>query len=71
MPFDVPITSDNIVEVNKIFKLYIAPESMPYFFSRGNPGATEVIILDDDGKQYLHIYMCNYAYINICKASLI
>ena len=67
MPFDVPITSDNILESNELFSLFIAPESMPYFFSRGNPGTINVIILNDDGKQYLHICMCNYTCINMCK----
>jgi len=52
VPFDVPITSDNILESNELFSLFIVPESMPYFFSRSNPGITYVIILNDDGKQY-------------------
>ena len=53
VPFDVPIASDNILEENnKTFKLFIVPESMPYFFSRGNPSAASVIIMNDDGKQY-------------------
>ena len=61
VPFDVSITSDNILEENETFRFFIVPESLPYFFSRGNPDIASVIILNDDGKQYLHIYLCSYA----------
>ena len=36
-----------------MFRLFIIPESLPYFFSRGNPGTAVVIILNDDGKKFL------------------
>ena len=68
MPFDVPITGDNILEENnKIFKLFIVPESIPYFFSRGNPSTASVIIMNDDGKQYQHnIQSCVIMYVSTC-----
>ena len=36
-----------------MFRLFIIPESLPYLFSRGNPGTAVVIILNDDGKKSL------------------
>ena len=50
MPFDVSITIDNVLEGNETFKLFIVPESIPYFFSRGNPGSASVIIMNEDGR---------------------
>ena len=54
MPFDVPITGDNILENDEFFDLFVVPESMPHFFSRGDPSTALVIIMNDDGKQYQH-----------------
>ena len=48
--FDIPIIDNNIVEDIKIFSLAIAPESLPYLVSRGNPGVAMVTIVSDDGK---------------------
>ena len=48
--FDIPITDNNVVEEDKIFRLAIAPESLPYLVSRGNPGVAMVTIVNDDGK---------------------
>ena len=48
--FNISITDNNIVEYDKIFNLAIAPKSLPYLISRGNPGVAIVSIVNDDGK---------------------
>ena len=48
--FDISITDDGVVEDDEIFRLDIAPESLPYLVSRGNPGVAMVTIVSDDGK---------------------
>ena len=51
--FDISITDDGVVEYDEIFSLAIAPESLPYLVSRGNPGVAMVTIVSDDGKSSL------------------
>ena len=51
--FDISIIDNNVVEDDKIFSLAIAPESLSYFVSRGNPGVAMVTIVNDDGKSPL------------------
>ena len=51
--FNITIIDNNVVEDNKIFSLTIAPESLPYLVSRGNPGVAMVTIVNDDGKSSL------------------
>ena len=48
--FDIPITDNDVVEDDKVFRLAIMPESLPYLVSRGNPGVAMVTIVSDDGK---------------------
>ena len=48
--FVIPITDDEVVENDEIFRLTIMPESLPYLVSRGNPGVAMVTIVSDDGK---------------------
>ena len=48
--FDITIIDDGVVEDNETFSLTIAPESLPYLVSRGNPGVAMVTIVSDDGK---------------------
>ena len=48
--FDISIIDNNVVENDKTFSLTIAPESLPYLVSRGNPGVAMVTIVNDDSK---------------------
>ena len=48
--FDIPITSDNLLEGNETFRLFIIPKSLPYLFSRGNPATAVVMIINNEGK---------------------
>ena len=50
--FDISITDDGVVEDDEIFRLDIAPESLPYLVSRGNPAVAMVTIVSDDGKSF-------------------
>ena len=53
--FDISIIDNNVVEDDKIFSLAIAPESLPYLVSRGNPGVAMVTIVNDDGMSSLFV----------------
>ena len=48
--FDISMTDDGVVEEDEVFRLAIAPESLPYLVSRGNPGIAMVTIVSDDGE---------------------
>lgn len=50
IPFNVPITDDNMVEVNEKFDLIIDESSLPSTVHIGSINQATVIILDDDGK---------------------
>ena len=65
VPLDVSINSDNLLEDDEIFRLFIVPESMPYFFSRGNPSTASVIIMNNDGKQHLNCSTLTVININL------
>ena len=48
--FNISIIDNDVVEHDKIFHLAIAPKSLPYLLSRGNPGVAIVSIVNDDSK---------------------
>jgi len=50
VPFDVPITDDNILEGNEDFTLTIDSSLLPDGVTRGNPGSATVTIVDNDRK---------------------
>ena len=50
VPFDVPITDDNILEGNENFTLTIDLSSLPDSVTRGNPGSATVTVVDNDRK---------------------
>ena len=58
VPFDVPITNDDVLESNEDFTLTINSSSLPDGVTRGNPGSTTVNIRNDDGEyaQYCIYY---------------
>jgi len=58
--FDVPIIDDIILEDDENFNLGIICKSLPNFFSRGNPSVATIIIMNDDGKQFIHYYKYVY-----------
>ena len=47
--FNVSITDDTRIETDEYFILEIMPESLSNRFSLGNPYATNVIIVENDG----------------------
>ena len=53
MQFEVPIIDDNIYEYNETFQLIINSSSLPTDISAGIPYQATVIIMNDDGKQYV------------------
>ena len=53
VPFDVSITDDNICEGDEIFTLTINSTALPSNVGVGNPGASTVTIVDDEGKYML------------------
>ena len=53
VPFDVPITDNNILEVNKSFNLIIIRNSLTNKVTLGTPSQARVTIMDDDGKYVL------------------
>jgi len=50
VPFDIPITDDNLFEGNENFILTIDPSSLLNVGSVGIPGQAIVTIVDNDGK---------------------
>ena len=50
---DVPIIDDIILEDNENFSLVIICKSLPTLFSCGNPSVATIIIMNDDGKQFI------------------
>ena len=47
-------------------------ESLPYYFSRGNPSTAVVIILNDDGKKFLQrLITLNIWLSSRCKEKII
>ena len=50
VPFDVPITNDDVLESNEDFTLTINSSSLPDGVTRGNPGSATVNIRNDDGE---------------------
>ena len=61
VPFNIPITDDDILEGNENFTLTINPSSLPNSVFVGNPGQATVTIVDDDGELFLY----SYPYFNI------
>ena len=57
VPFSVPITDDNILEINEKFNLIIDLSSLPLHVNIGSIYQTTVLILDDDGKLLVYLYM--------------
>ena len=47
VPFDIPITDDNVYEGNEDFILTIDSSSLPTGGSVGTPGQATVTIVDD------------------------
>ena len=50
VPFNIPITDDDILEGNENFLLTIESSSLPSGVTVGNPGQATVTIVDDDRK---------------------
>ena len=50
VPFDVPITNDDILERNETFSLNIISSSAPDRVIIGNPRQSAVTIVDNDSK---------------------
>ena len=48
MPFDVPITDDNILENDETFTVAVDPSSLPNGVGVGDPSSTTVTIVNDD-----------------------
>ena len=49
VPFSVPITDDNVVEINEKFIIIIDLSSLPFNVNIGSIYQATVLILDDDG----------------------
>ena len=50
IPFDVPITNDDVLENNETFSLNIISSSVPDQVIIGNPRQSTVTIIDNDSK---------------------
>ena len=50
VPFDVPITDDDTLEVNENFTFTIDPSTLPTDVTVGSPDQATVTIVDDDRK---------------------
>ena len=62
VPFNIPITDDNVYEGNENFTIFINSSSLPADVIVESPGQATVTIVDDDRKSYATIaslYMYN------------
>ena len=50
VPFDIPITDDNVYEGDEDFMLTIDPSSLPDDVDVGSPSQATVTIVDNDRK---------------------
>ena len=59
--FNVSITNNDILEIDKDFELVINMSSLPSSVTVGIPAQVTVTIVDDDGKYMEILFVCIYA----------
>lgn len=67
---EIPIVNDSKLEGNEIIRIYAVPDSPAYGYPRCT---TDVVILDDDRKFCVLLYVCVYMKIirnKSCKGKL-